>query len=51
MARPKGKDKKASADAVPRRDKESEVEAQLRDYHVLGRKVLARIKEGQLESV
>ena len=50
MARPKGKDEKAPADAVPRRDKESEAEAQLRAYHALGRKVLARIKEGKLDA-
>src|SRR3954452_10391294 len=50
MARPKVKDEKAPADAVPRRDKESEAEAQLRAYHALGRKVLARIKEGPLDA-
>ena len=50
MARSKVKDKKAPAEAVPRRDKESEAEAQLRAYHALGRKVLARIKDGQLDA-
>ena len=50
MARPKGKDKKAPADVVPRRDKEAEAEAQLRAYHALGRKVLARIKDGPLDA-
>ena len=50
MARPKVKDEKAPADAVPRRDKESEAEAQLRAYHALGRKVLARIKDGPLDA-
>ena len=50
MGRPKVKGKKAPADAVPRRDKEAEAEAQLRAYHALGRKVLARIKEGPLDA-
>ncbi len=51
MARPKVKDEKASADAVLMRDKVSEAEAQLRAYHALGRKVLARIKDGPLDAV
>ena len=50
MARPKVKDEKASADAVLRRDKVSEAEAQLRAYHALGREVLARIKGGKLDA-
>jgi len=53
MARPKvkdKKDKKAPADAVPRRDKEVEAEAQLRAYHALGREVLARIEGGKLDA-
>ncbi len=50
MARSKGKDEKAPAEAGPRRDKESEAEAQLRAYHALGRKVLARIKDGPLDA-
>ena len=51
MARPKGKDEMTPAEAGPRRDKESEAEAQLRAYHALGRKVLARIKDGPLDAV
>jgi len=50
MARPKVKDKKAPPDAVPRRDKEVEAEAQLRAYHALGREVLARIEGGKLDA-
>ena len=50
MARPKGKDGKSSAAVVPRRDKEAEAEAQLRAYHALGRKVLARIEDGELDA-
>ena len=50
MGRPKVKGKKAPADAVPRRDKESSAEARLRAYHALGRKVLARIKDGPLDA-
>ena len=49
MARSKVKVEKAPAEAGPRRDKESEAEAQLRAYHALGRKVLARIKDGPLD--
>ena len=50
MARSKGKDEKAPAEAGPRRDKESEAEAQLRAYHALGREVLARIEGGKLDA-
>ena len=50
MAKSKVKDEKAPAGVVPRRDKESEAEAQLRAYHALGRKVLARIKDGPLDA-
>ena len=49
MAKSTVKDEKASAEVGPRRDKESEAEAQLRAYHALGRKVLARIKDGKLD--
>ncbi len=49
MARPKVKDEKTPTLGGPRRDKESEAEAQLRAYHALGRKVLARIKDGPLD--
>ena len=50
MARSKGKHNKAPAEVGPRRDKESEAEAQLRAYHALGRKVLARIEGGKLDA-
>ena len=50
MARSKIKDEKAPTEVRPRRDKESEAEAQLRAYHALGRKVLARIKDGPLDA-
>ncbi len=50
MAKSKIKDEKAPAEVGPRRDKESEAEAQLRAYHALGREVLARIKDGPLDA-
>ena len=50
MARPKAKDEKAPADGGPRRDKDSEAEAQLRAYHALGRKVRDRVKDGRLDA-
>ena len=42
-----GQGREGPRGAVPRRDKASEAEAQLRAYHALGRKVLDRIKDGQ----
>lgn len=48
MARPKAKDQKSPIEGGPRRDKEAE--AQLRSYHALGRKELARIEDGMLDA-
>src|SRR4051812_32368582 len=50
MAKPKAKEEKAATEGRPRRDKVSEAESQLRAYHNLGRKVIARVKEGRLDA-
>src|SRR3954447_11450434 len=50
MARPKARDEKSATEGLPRQDKVSEAEAQLRAYHALGLKVLDRIKDGRLDA-
>ena len=50
MAKPKARDEKAAREGRPRRDKASEAEARLRDYHALGRKVLDAIEEGRFDA-
>jgi len=50
MEKPKAKDEKRPTESGSRRDKASEAEAQLRAYHDLGLKVIARIKEGRLDA-
>ena len=49
MAKHRAKEGTPATEAIPRRDKASEAEAQLRAYHALGRMVIDRVRDGRLD--
>jgi hypothetical protein len=50
MAKPKAQGVTAATGRKPRRDKATEAEAELHAYHVLGLKVISRVKDGRLDA-
>src|SRR5262249_22139743 len=49
MAKPKAREAKAPREGTTRRDRATEAENRLRDYHALGQKVRERVGEGRLD--